>query len=224
MLTDVLIPPARTGRNEAAGDGGDGVEPKPTPGQTHNRHLPAPHRPMRSLPTVIRSGSSGHQPGVSAIAGPWPLTPVEPGVTCRPGVPWRTAMGNAPGVRCHGTGLRTDRFTMRLRALRSVRTAQPRMGSADGALDRVGGTTSRRLMPSRFMTQSGSSGKLVIWAWSRDGIVGRVDSLQSAGIEGRPTTPQPECRLFDVAALLGGLIVLMRTTRRDSAWPCESGW
>ena len=129
MLTDVLIPPARTGRNEAAGDGGDGVEPKPTPGQTHNRHLPAPHRPMRSLPTVIRSGSSGHQPGVSAIAGPWPLTPVEPGVTCRPGVPWRTAMGNAPGVRCHGTGLRTDRFTMRLRALRSVRTAQPRMGS-----------------------------------------------------------------------------------------------
>jgi hypothetical protein len=115
MLTDVLIPPARTGRNEAAGDGGDGVEPKPTPGQTHNRHLPAPHRPMRSLPTVIRSGSSGHQPGVSAIAGPWPLTPVEPGVTCRPGVPWRTAMGNAPGVRCHGTGLRTDRFTMRLR-------------------------------------------------------------------------------------------------------------
>jgi hypothetical protein len=31
-------------------------------------------------------------------------------------------------------------------------------------------------MPSRFMTQSGSSGKLVIWAWSRDGIVGRVDS------------------------------------------------
>lgn len=73
-------------------------------------------------------------------------------------------------------------------------------------------------MPSRFMTQSGSSGKLVIWAWSRDGIVGRVDSLQSAGIEGRPTTPQPESRLFDVAALLGGLIVLMRTTRRDSAW------
>jgi hypothetical protein len=99
-----------------------------------------------------------------------------------------------------------------------------RMGSADSALDRVGGTTSRRLMPSRFMTQSGSSGKLVIWAWSRDGIVGRVDSLQSAGIEGRPTTPQPESRLFDVAALLGGLIVLMRTTRRDSAWPCESGW
>jgi hypothetical protein len=45
------------------------------------------------------------------------------------------------------------------------------MGSADSALDRVGGTTSRRLMPSRFMTQSGSSGKLVIWAWSRDGIV-----------------------------------------------------
>ena len=49
MLTDVLIPPARTGRNEAAGDGGDGVEPKPTPGQTHNRHLPAPHRPMRVI-------------------------------------------------------------------------------------------------------------------------------------------------------------------------------
>jgi hypothetical protein len=35
-------------------------------------------------------------------------------------------------------------------------------------------------MPSRFMTQSGSSGKLVIWAWSRDGIVGRVSSPQAS--------------------------------------------
>jgi hypothetical protein len=42
-----------------------------------------------------RPDSSGRQPGVRAIAGPWPLTPVEPGVTCQPGVPWQTAMGSA---------------------------------------------------------------------------------------------------------------------------------
>jgi hypothetical protein len=46
-------------------------------GQTHNTHLPAPRRPMTSLPTVVLADSSSREPDVSAIAGPLALTPVD---------------------------------------------------------------------------------------------------------------------------------------------------
>src|SRR5918993_2351538 len=48
------------------------------------------------------------------------------------------------------------------------------------------------------MTESGSSGRLVMWAWSRGGIVGRVDSPQSArhgGPKEARTAGQPSGQL-----------------------------